>query len=302
MRILITGATGLVGSALTGRLVAAGHTVGALSRDPDSALRRLPDLDRAHRWEPGGGPPDPAAWAGVDGVVHLAGEPVAGRWTEAKKQAIDRSRAVGTAKLVGAMLGLERPPSVVVSASAIGYYGDRGDEALTEDSAPGGDFLASVCRSWEDACAPLEGAGIRSVRLRIGLVLDPAGGALGEMLPVARLGLTGPLGSGQQWWSWIHRGDLLALLERALTDAALQGVYNATSPNPVRQRDFALTLGRVLRRPAILPAPAFALKLVLGEFSTEVLTSKRVLPARAQEAGVTWRFEDLEPALRDLLG
>jgi uncharacterized protein (TIGR01777 family) len=297
MHVLVTGATGLVGPRVVSALLARGDTVTVLSRNPDSARARLGDV-RAIGWSP----PTVAAEAlhGVDGVVHLAGEPVPGRWTEDKKRRIHDSREHGTKALVDAIAAAESRPSVLVSASAIGWYGDRGDEVLVEASGPGDDFLAGVCKAWEEAAAGVEAHGVRRVSLRIGLVLDPDGGALGEMLPMAKLGLAGPLGGGRQWWSWIHRDDLVAMLLAAL-DGDWSGAYNATAPNPVTQGAFAKAVGAVLGRPAFLPAPAFALRIALGGFSAEILTSKKILPQRAQEAGFAFRFSDLDPALKDLL-
>lgn len=298
MHVLITGATGLVGPRLVTLLLERGDAVTVLSRNPDAARRRLGDVT-ALAWDPPSLPD--GAMEGIDAVVHLAGESVPGRWTTAKKARIHDSRELGTRAIAQAIAAADPRPAVLVSASAIGWYGDRGDDVLVEDSGPGHDFLASVCQAWEAEAAAVEEAGVRRVSLRIGLVLDPAGGALGEMLPTARLGLSGPLAGGKQWWSWIHRDDLLALFLAAL-DGDWSGPVNATAPTPVTQGDFARTLGAVLKRPAFLPAPAFALKLALGEFSTEILTSKKILPKAATDAGFTFRFETLEPALRDLLG
>ena len=297
MHVLVTGATGLVGPRVVSALLARGDTVTVLSRNPDSARARLGDV-RALGWSPPTVPPE--ALQGVDGVIHLAGEPVPGRWTDEKKRRIHDSREQGTKALVDAIAAADPKPAVLVSASAIGWYGDRGDEVLTEDSTPGDDFLATVCKAWEEAAAAVEEHSVRRVSLRIGLVLDPAGGALGEMLPMAKLGLAGPLGGGRQWWSWIHRDDLVAMLLAAL-DGDWAGAYNATAPNPVSQGAFAKAVGATLGRPAFLPAPAFALKIALGGFSTEILTSKKILPKRAQEAGFAFAYEDLEPALKDLL-
>lgn len=296
MKILITGATGFIGRRVCEVLSQAGHTVVALSRDPIRAKQRVPALTEAFRWDTLAD-----ALKGCDAVINLAGETVAGRWTDAKKKAIRDSRIIGTRNLVESLAKLEPRPKVLISASAIGYYGDRGEETLTEDSAPGADFLAQVCRDWESEAARAESFGVRVVRLRIGLVLGPGGGALQAMLPIFKLGLGGPLGSGNQFWSWVHRDDVVGAIAFALEREDLRGPINVTAPQPVRQREFAQILGRVLKRPALLPAPAFALKIVLGEFASGLLSSQRVLPERLTKAGYQFRFTELEPALRALV-
>jgi len=302
VRVLITGATGFVGSALCNSLQAGGHEVWALSRNPQSAESRVDAIARAFAWsDPESDLPPAEAFEGVDAVVHLAGESVVGRWTASKKAAIESSRVQGTRRLVEALAALEQKPQTIVSASAIGYYGDRGEEELTEDSPPGDDFLAKTSVEWEAEARAAEDAGVRAVQLRIGIVLETGGGAMGKMLPPAKLGLGGPLGSGRQWWSWVHRDDLIGLTRLALEDDSMRGPYNATAPGCVRQKEFAETLGKVLDRPAFLPAPAFGLKAMLGGFSSELLSSKRVLPRRTQAAGYQFRFPELEAALRDIL-
>ena len=301
MRVLITGATGFIGGRLCQVLAADGHELVALSRDPEKAQSELPLLSAAYPWDPLAGPAPKAAFDGVDAVVHLAGESVAGRWTQKKMRGIRDSRETGTRHLVDSIAAAGERPQVLVSASAIGFYGDRGDEKLTENSGPGDDFLADVCQSWEREALNVEGLGVRLVRLRVGVVVGAGGGALDAMLPPFKMGIGGPMGSGRQWWSWVHRDDLVAMILRALTDENLTGVYNATSPEPMSQKEFGKVLGKVLRRPAFLPTPAFALKLVLGGFSTELLSSKRVLPAGLQEAGFEFRYADLEAALREAL-
>jgi uncharacterized protein (TIGR01777 family) len=313
MRILITGATGFVGAPLCRALIDGGHEVVVLSRSPEIARERMAALHGAYPWDPMAGPPPAEAFDGVDAVVHLAGEPVTGRWTAAKKAAIRDTRIVGTRNLVAAMKALPERPGSLVSASAIGFYGDRGDAPLTESALPGDDFLAETCRAWEAEAQAAESFGVRAVSLRIGIVIGAGGGALEAMLPPFRLGLGGPLGSGRQWWSWIHRDDLVAMIQRAAgvattteagpetTATPMRGVYNATAPNPVRQREFARVLGAVLRRPAFLPAPAPILKLVLGGFSIELLSSKQVLPQRMQDAGFQPQYPELEAALRAAL-
>ncbi len=297
MKILITGATGFLGRRVCEVLSRAGHTLVALSRDPQRARERVPQLSATFPWES-----VTQALEGCEAVINLAGETVAGRWTDAKKRTIRESRIAGTRNLVEGLSKLSARPKVLISASAIGYYGDRGEESLTEDAPPGSDFLAQVCQEWESEATRAESVGIRVVRLRLGLVLGPGGGALHAMLPIFKLGLGGPLGSGEQFWSWVHRDDVVGAITYALDRESLSGPVNVTSPQPVRQREFAKTLGRVLRRPAFLPAPAFALKIALGEFASGLLASQRVLPQRLSHEGYQFRFAKLEPALRDILG
>jgi uncharacterized protein (TIGR01777 family) len=301
MNILITGATGFVGRRLCEMLHQAGHTVRALSRDSVAAKQRVPHLKEVFPWNPLQELPPLQAFEGCDAVINLAGESIAGRWTTAKKQLIRDSRVLGTKNLVNALAQLSSRPKVLISASAIGYYGDRGEETLTEDAAPGSDFLAQVCRDWENEALKAESLGMRVVRLRIGLVLGRGGGTLQALLPLFRVGLGGPLGSGRQWWSWIHRDDLCRLIVQILANESVSGPVNATAPQPVRQKEFAQVLGRVLRRPAFLPTPAFALKIALGEFADGILASQRALPRRAQEMSYRFQFEELEGALREIL-
>jgi uncharacterized protein (TIGR01777 family) len=279
----------------------AGHTVRALSRDSVAAKQRVPHLKEVFPWNPLQELPPLQAFEGCDAVINLAGESIAGRWTAPKKQLIRDSRVLGTKNLVNALAQLSSRPKVLISASAIGYYGDRGEETLTEDAAPGSDFLAQVCRDWENEALKAESLGMRVVRLRIGLVLGRGGGTLQALLPLFRVGLGGPLGSGRQWWSWIHRDDLCRLIVQILANENVSGPVNATAPQPVRQKEFAQVLGRVLRRPAFLPTPAFALKIALGEFADGILASQRALPRRAQEMGYRFQFEGLEGALREIL-
>lgn len=279
MRIAVTGAGGFIGGALVRCLSQDGHSTVVVPR----------------------GRPDPALLEGAGAVVHLAGEPVAQRWTPAAKQRIRASRAEGTLHLVEAIASLASAPATLVSASAIGFYGSRGDEVLTETSSPGADFLASVCAEWESAAARAAGSGVRVVSLRIGMVLGPHGGALAKMLLPFRLGLGGRLGSGRQWMSWIHVDDLVALIRFALDERSLMGPVNATAPEPVTNAEFTRELGRALGRPAVLPVPAFALRLLFGEMSEVLLSSQRVAPAAAQAAGFAFRHPRLAPALRNLL-
>jgi hypothetical protein len=300
MKILLTGASGFIGRRLCEVLRDAGHALTALSRDPVATQNRLPQLDRSFVWDPMSSPPPPGALENVEAIIHLAGESLAGRWNAAKKKAIRESRVLGTRHLVQGLAQQDSRPKTLISASAVGYYGDRGDENLTEESAAGSGFLPEVCRDWEAAAAKAQTLGLRVVRLRTGIVLGSGGGALQAMLLPFRLGLGGPLGPGRQWWSWIHREDLIGLISYILR-SEIHGAVNTTAPAPLRQRDFAKALGKVLRRPAFLPAPAFAIKALLGEFSSELLSSKRVLPKRAQEIGYRFRFPELEAALNDIL-
>lgn len=296
MKIAVTGSRGLIGSALVPFLTAGGHHVTRLVRGPSS-----PGGDVG--WDPAHGLRDPARLEGLDGVVHLAGENIAGRWTAARKAEIRRSRVEGTEHLCESLARLERPPKVLVSASAIGYYGDRGDEILREESPPGHDFLAEVSRAWEAATGPAARAGIRVVNLRFGVVLSPAGGALQKMLLPFKLGAGGRVGSGRQFWSWIALDDAVGTIHHALVTEALAGPVNATSPAPLTNAEFTRTLARVLRRPALFPMPAAAARLAFGEMADALLlASARVIPARLQAAGYRYRFPDLEGALRHLLG
>jgi hypothetical protein len=295
MRILVSGGSGFIGSFLCGRLRRGGHQVVTLSR------RAGPG---AIRWQPESGVLDPAAVEGFDGVVHLAGENIgAKRWTAGRRREILDSRRHGTRLLAATMAKATRRPAALVSASGVNYYGDRGDELLTEDSPTGSGFLPEVCRQWEAATEPASDADIRVCRLRIGVVLAADGGALARLLLPFRLGLGGPLGSGRQWMSWITRDDLAAVIERALVDPSFAGPVNAVSPGPVTNREFSTVLGRVLRRPAVLPAPAPALRLALGALADELLlASVRVAPARLNAADFAFGDRELEPALRRLLG
>lgn len=302
MKLVVTGATGLIGRPLVARLLDAGHTVVAWSRTPDAAARALPARCRVEGWH-AGGPIDPARLRGIDAVVHLAGEPVAGRrWTARRRAAIRASRVAGSAALVSALAALPRRerPRTLIAASAIGVYGDRGDEVLDETAAPGDGFLAEVCRAWEAETGRAAALGVRTVALRIGLVLDPRGGLLGSLLPAFRLGLGGRLGGGRQWLSWIHRDDMLHLIERALADADLAGVVNAVAPAPVTNAAFAGALGRALRRPAHLAVPAPLLRLLAGELAGAVLASQRVAPRTALARRMRFRFPEVEAALVDL--
>jgi hypothetical protein len=300
MKILLTGATGFIGSRLCEALAKQWHVLTALSRDPAAAKRKISHLTEAYLWaEPEKTLPPAEALNGIDAVIHLAGESVSGRWTHEKKRAIRESRILGTRHLVQQIANVKSRPKIMISASAIGYYGDRGDEVLTEKSNPESGFLAQVCQEWESEAARAKDSGLRVAHVRIGVVLGPDGGALSAMLLPFKLGLGGPMGSGRQWWSWIHRDDLVGLIQFALENK-IEGAVNATSPNPLPQREFAKILGRVMRRPAFMPAPASAIKLLLGEFSSELLSSKRVIPERAIQSGFNFQYPELEPALREI--
>ncbi len=296
LTVAVSGSSGLVGSALLPFLSTGGHRVRRLVRGQPEAG----DI----AWAPGQGEMDVAALEGVDAVVHLAGAPIAeGRWTPERKELIRRSRVEGTRVLSEALARLARPPRVLVCASAMGFYGHRGDEVLTEASAPGGGFLADVTREWEAATAAAEQAGIRVVHLRLGVVLSAAGGALAKMLPAFLAGAGGPIGSGQQWMSWVSLEDVLGLVHHALLTPGMRGAVNAVSPEPVRQAEFARTLGRVLSRPAVVPLPTAAVETLFGEMGREtLLLSSRILPEAAGRQGFSFFHPTLEPALRFTLG
>lgn len=296
-RILITGASGLVGSALIPALETRGHRVIKLVRGSSS------DTPGNATWDPDAQQINLSSAGNLDAVIHLAGEPIAKRWTPEVKRRIRDSRVNGTRLLSEALARLSPPPKVLICASATGWYGDRGEECLDEISNPGQGFLAETCREWEASAAAARDAGIRVVHLRIGLVLSPKGGALAKMLPAFRLGLGGRLGDGRAWWSWITLDDLLEVIQNALVDVSLQGPVNAVAPNPVTNAEFTRTLGRVLRRPAIFPVPRFVLKTIFGEMGREaLLPSFRVKPSKLMAAGFQFRFPELEAALRHLLG
>jgi uncharacterized protein len=304
MRIAITGATGLIGETLVKALRDRGDQVVALSRDADRARQKLGQEVEAHAWpNPTGTPPPEAALAGADAVVHLLGEPVAQRWTSESKEAIRRSRVASTRCLVDGLLALapDRRPAALVSQSASGFYGPRGDEPLSEDAPPGDDFLAGVVVGWEGE-AMRAAAELRVAVTRTGVVLSPEGGALAKMLPFFRLGIGGPVAGGRQYVPWIHLDDVVGALLFCLDDAQATGPVNLASPNPVTNAELSRTLGRVLNRPAVLPVPAFALKVLYGEMAQIVVTGQRVVPSRLKQLGYEFRHPDLEAALRDVLG
>jgi hypothetical protein len=297
--VLVSGGSGLVGRALQGFLATQGCTVRLL-------VRRTARGEKEFQWDPSAGTIDGRALAGVDAVILLGGENVAGgRWTTVRKAAIRSSRVDGArtlAKAIAARPAGERP-EVVVSAAAVGFYGSQGDSVLGEAAGLGGGFLAEVCAAWEGELASIEALGVRTVALRTGVVLSPAGGALAKMLPAFLVGAGGRLATGRQWMSWITPDDLCALYLRAVLDPTWRGAFNAVAPEPVTNAEFTATLARVLRRPAILPVPAAALKLIFGEMAEEtLLASTRAVPERATQARFTWRQAELESALRHVLG
>jgi len=291
--VAISGATGLIGSALAARLRARSVRVRRLVR---TAHPQSPD-DIV--WDPMRGVLSPNDLEGADAVVHLAGEPLAHRWTDARKRAIRESRVRGTELVARTIAALDRRPRVLLSGSAIGIYGDRGDEPVDEESALGSDFLAGVTREWETASVAADDAGVRVVLLRSGIVLSPKGGALERLLLPFRLGVGGPIGNGRQWMSWIALDDHVRAMEHALVTTGMHGPVNLVSPNPVTNAEFAATLGRVLSRPALVPAPAFALELVYGEMArATILAGQRVLPKVLLRTGFQFAHPTLEQALR----
>ena len=295
MNVLISGATGLIGSALVPELEANGHTVTRLSRSRSGA--------NTVRWDPSAGTIE-GDLEGTEAVVHLAGESIAqGRWSPDKKRRILDSRVEGTRLLAERIAALSTPPKVMVSTSAVGFYGDRGDEVLTEESGPGEDFLAGVCREWEAAAEPARRAGIRVVHPRLGIVLSPQGGALGTTLPIFKLGGGGKIGSGRQWWSWVALDDVVGSIVHALTDETIEGPVNVGSPNPMTNAEYTKVLGKVLGRPTVLPLPAPAARIMLGEVADALLlASQRMEPAKLEATGYGFRHPQLEGALRHLLG
>lgn len=297
MKVAVSGAGGLIGSALTSRLAKDGHRVFRLVRvRPHQAEAKV-------YWDPAGGEIDAAGLEGMDAVVHLAGENIAsGRWNDAKKARIRDSRVHGTRLLAETLAGLDKPPGVLASASAIGFYGDRGKAVMREDAAAGEGFLAGVCRAWEAAAQPAADKGIRVVNCRFGVVFSPDGGPLALMLSPFRMGVGGVIGGGRQYMSWISIVDAVAALIHILTHEMLAGPVNIVTPRPVTNREFTKTLGRVLRRPTIFPMPAFAARLAFGEMANDLLlASTRVEPQRLLDSGYEFQHAQLEAALRALL-
>jgi uncharacterized protein (TIGR01777 family) len=289
-RIAITGASGLIGTALVGHLKSEGHTVQRFVRRPVVAPDEI-------QWDPKTGYVDIEALRGVDAVIHLAGVGVGDkRWSKKYKAEILNSRLLGTTAIARAVS--EVKPQVFISASAIGWYGESGNRAVVESDRVGDDFLAAVCREWEAAADLAQG--VRTVKIRTGLVLDPTGGALGKMLPLFRLGLGGKLGNGKQWWSWITLHDVIRAIS-FLLESKIKGPVNLTSPNPVTNQEFTSALARAMHRPALFPAPAIGLKIALGGFSSEILGSKKVMPQELTNAGFTWDYPHITNALTALI-
>jgi uncharacterized protein (TIGR01777 family) len=303
LRVTVTGATGLIGPALVAALLEGGTQVTVLSRDPDRVRARFGASGPVEGvgWDLMQEPVPAGALEGRDAVVHLAGENVAQRWTSKAKQAIRESRVRGTRHLVEGLRGTERRPPLLLSASAIGYYGAHGEEPLDEDAPAGNDFLADVCAAWELEAARAKELGLRVVQVRTGVVLDRHGGALQRMLPAFRLGVGGPVAGGRQYISWIHRDDLIGIMLAALADERWSGPVNATAPEPVPNRDFSRALGRALRRPALLPVPGAALRLLYGEMAEIVTTGARVVPAKPLVLGYEFRHPRLPEALTSAL-
>lgn len=304
MRIVITGATGLIGSALSHEALNRGNQVVALSRDEYRARSVLGDGVEIGAWsDPLHEPPPAPALEGADAVVHLLGEPVAQRWSAGAKERIRDSRLLSTRNLVRTLAELPEAarPKTLVSQSATGYYGARGDEALDEAASPGDDFLAQVTMAWEGEAQAATTAGIRVVSPRTGVVISPSGGALAKMLPPFRLGLGGPVGGGKQFVPWIHLDDVVGALLYCASESDAAGAVNLTAPAPVTNAELSHTLGRVLHRPAVLPVPGLAVKLLYGEMAMIVTSGQRVIPARLQQLGYRFAYAELEPALRDVL-
>ena len=292
MKVLITGATGLIGTALQQSFSEKGYKMLLASRKERDGEQNI-------QWDVETGFAEPERLEGIDAVVHLAGESVSGfRWTDEKKKAIRDSRVLGTRNVVDTISKLKKKPKVLIAASAIGFYGERGDEELTESSAAGDTFLAEVSKAWEAESRRAEDAGIRTVLLRTGIVLSKNGGALASMMLPFKLGLGGVVGSGNQWMSWIALDDHVAVIEYAIENESLRGAVNSTSPNPVTNKDFTKTMGEVLSRPTFLPLPEFAVSMIFGEMGDELLlTSTRVAPKRLEDAGFEFKYPDLKSAI-----
>jgi uncharacterized protein (TIGR01777 family) len=295
MKIVVSGSTGLIGSALCSFLSANNHHVLRLVRKTTAGRDEI-------GWDPSSGKLDPGRLEGIDAVIHLAGENIAaGRWTEERKRRIRESRINGTRLLAETLARLSHPPKCWISVSAVGYYGDRGEEVLDEKSGPGSGFLADLCRDWEEATEPASEQGMRIVIPRLGTVLSPKGGALSLMLPVFRMGIGGRIGNGRQYMSWIALEDLVGIFNHAIRSESLKGPVNAVSPHPVTNLEFSKTLGRILSRPVAFALPSFAARLVFGEMADEaLLASARVSPARLRDSNYIFRFPELEPALRHI--
>ena len=297
MTYLVTGGTGFIGSKIVGQLLARGDAVYYLAR---KASAHLPSQASFHPWN-GTDEPDLNALSRIDAIIHLAGEPIAQRWSAEVKKRIYESRVDGTRKLVSAIAKLRHKPAVLVSASAIGYYGDRGNEVLDETKPPGSDFLADVCKDWEREAVRARELGLRVAPIRIATVLGRDGGALKAMLPIFRSGVGGKFGDGKQWTSWIHVDDLVKLFLFAADNGAIDRAMNGSSPQPLTNAQFTVALGHALHRPAVLPAPKFAMRLALGEMAEFLFTSLRVVPQAAGEAGFRFEYPEIDQALRSLV-
>jgi uncharacterized protein (TIGR01777 family) len=300
MRVTVTGATGLIGRRLVGELTGRGDEVTVLTRNPEKARQTLPGTT-AVAWDPEAGPAPPAAVDGRDGVVHLAGENVAQRWSAEAKRRIHDSRERGTRNLVAGLEAVENRPSVLVSASAVGYYGPRGPEPVPEDTPAGDDFLARVCVTWEREAQAAGRLGVRVVNVRTGVMLDKGGGALGKMLPFFRAGVGGPVAGGDQYLPWVHADDVAAIYLQAIDDRRWSGPVNATAPEPVTNARFSKALGRALKRPAVLPVPAFAIRTLYGEMAIIVTEGQNAVPERTLALGWQPRHPGLDEALRSAL-
>jgi uncharacterized protein (TIGR01777 family) len=294
MKVLVTGATGFVGRYLVRRLLSEGSSVKVLSRDPARAQGAFGKRVETAAWGEGLA----SVMEGMDAAVHLAGQSIVGKWTDETKVDLRKSRIETTMQLVEAMATAEQRPGILVSASAVGFYGDRGDETLTEKSSPGVGFLADLCQEWETAALSAAALGVRTICLRLGVVLGKDGGALEKMLPAFKAFAGGPIGSGSQWMSWIHIEDVAGLIRMALREDGMVGPINATAPLPATNKEFSATLARVLGRPSWLPVPAPALKLLYGEGASVLLEGQRVLPEKAMDLGYRFRYPSLEEALR----
>lgn len=301
MRVVLTGATGLIGPAVIAQLRSHGDQITVLSRDPERARLALEDTVEVVGWSPLREQAPADALAGADAIVHLAGEPVAQRWSASAKRAIQQSRVLGTRNLVAGLAAADPRPRVLVCSSAIGIYGHRHEEPLDEEAALGRDFLAQTCVAWEAEAQGAAKLGMRVVAIRTGVVLDPQGGALAKMLPPFRLGVGGPVAGGRQYVSWIHLDDLAGMMLAAARDDRWSGPVNATAPEPVTNWELSKVLGRVLRRPAMLPVPGAALRLLYGEMAEIVTTGQRVLPAKALVLGYEFRHPHLPEALESAL-
>ena len=300
-KILVTGGTGFIGRKVCDTLQNKEYDVNVVSRNPEKAKSKLGQLGEIYGWNPETEQLPTEAISDANAVIHLAGETISGRWNNEKKRRIRDSRVLSTRNLVESCANVESKPNVLICASAIGLYGDSGDNSFTEETPPGTDYLAKVCKEWETEAYKATELGIRVVTVRIGLVLGLGGGMLQQVLTPFRIGIGGKLGSGQQWMSWIHVDDVVGIILYALENDSINGALNATAPEPVRNIEFTKALGSVLRKPTILPVPNFGLKLMMGEFADFVLLSQKVLPKKTEATGYEFQFKTIDSALSDLL-